>query len=202
MSVLPGSEAWLRRVTYVYMEAHAWARDAAGQSAVALSVHALARANMTVITNPNLTMATWMPSQPCAEHSPSIRPLSLPLFLSLSLPPSLSSHSSPLSLISLPHSLPPPQPRSSSLSLALALVSLHLSRAHTHTQTHTDPESLVWQRRAGGGASTSSLHVPHVCHAQSAWSCASRGVAARTSAASSSIGSLAPARGHQPTDKG
>ena len=47
------------------MEAHRWAKDKqTGQSAVARSVNALVSAGMTVVTNPNLTMHTWMPSQP------------------------------------------------------------------------------------------------------------------------------------------
>ena len=63
--LVPGSASWLRRVKVFYMEAHAWARDkATGASAVKTSVQALLNAGMTVLTNPNLTMATWMPSQP------------------------------------------------------------------------------------------------------------------------------------------
>ena len=69
MSVLvKGSESWLKRVRYFYMESHAWAKDPDDpthkRTAVAMSVQALANAGMTVLTNPNLTMATWIPSRP------------------------------------------------------------------------------------------------------------------------------------------
>ena len=47
------------------MEAHQWIHDAtSGQSAVDRSLKALSAAGMTILTNPNMTMATWVPSQP------------------------------------------------------------------------------------------------------------------------------------------
>ena len=62
--LVPGSETWLRRVNYLYIEAHAWAPNPDGTSAVATSVRALLSADMTVVTNLNLKMNTWMPSMP------------------------------------------------------------------------------------------------------------------------------------------
>ena len=37
--LVDGLSAWLRRIKYLYMEAHAWAKDpASGRTAVAMSV--------------------------------------------------------------------------------------------------------------------------------------------------------------------
>ena len=49
-----GSESWLPRIKYLYMEAHPHTRDpVSGKSAVAVSVQRLLSANMTVVTNPD-----------------------------------------------------------------------------------------------------------------------------------------------------
>ena len=63
-----GSESWLQRIKYLYMEAHPHTRDpVSGKSAVAVSVQRLLSANMTVVTNPTLTMNTWTPWSPRAN---------------------------------------------------------------------------------------------------------------------------------------
>ena len=46
------------------MTVYRWVKDARNVTAVATAVEALLAANMTVLTNPNLTMHTWMPSRP------------------------------------------------------------------------------------------------------------------------------------------